>query len=410
MGRVGRALDVLRPAPHVISVAGTNGKGSTIAIMDAVLSAHGLRTGRFTSPHLRRYNERIVVAGAEAADATLVEAFETIETARGATPLTYFEFNALAAFKIFQDARVDVALLEVGLGGRLDAVNVVDADIAVVTSIGLDHQQWLGDTRREIAREKAGIFRPRRPAICGATPPPQTLVSVARERSARLLLRNRDFRALRRRKSWTWECKQERIARLPWPGIPGPHQLANAACAIMAMRCLGEPVRPDTSALRAGIASAHVFARAQRIGESPAVWLDVAHNPAAVRAFLRALPPYVGTTVAVYGALADKDFAGCIAAARDHVDEWYVLQLDSPRAADRAEVASAAAAIAGNRRMRTFDELEGALRAAVRTVGSDGRVLIFGSFVLAGEVLNLVDTHPDVFGAHGYNAPSATPR
>ena len=322
--RVRRVKDALGLAPAfpLIMVGGTNGKGSTCAYLEAILGAAGYRTGLYTSPHLLRYNERVRIAGREASDAELVAAFERVDAARGDTSLTYFEFGTLGAMVQFIAAGVDVAILEVGLGGRLDAVNVFDADVAVVTSVDLDHMDYLGDTREKIGFEKAGIYRGRRPAICADPAPPDSLLEHARRIGADLRCVGRDFFALREGDRWTYRGPALVWQDLPLPAMAGAYQLRNAAGALAALEAVRGRLPVSEAAIRQGLRAAQVPGRFQRIARAPEVILDVAHNPEAARALAATLreQPVTGRTLAVVGMLADKDAAAVFAALRGEVD------------------------------------------------------------------------------------------
>jgi dihydrofolate synthase / folylpolyglutamate synthase len=338
----------LLPAFPLISVGGTNGKGSVCAYLEAMLIAANYRVGCYSSPHLLRYNERVHIAGREASDAELCEALAAVERARGDVPLTYFEQGTLAAMWLFQRAQLDVAVLEVGLGGRLDAVNAWDADCAVVSSVDLDHQQFLGDTREAIGFEKAGIFRAGKPAICGDADPPASLLAHAGGTGAMLLRIGEQIRVeLGSPGDVGWACRvvdrgdARTYPALPALAMPGRHQYANAACAVAALAVLRERLPVSMNALRAGLASARQPGRFQIIGRQPLRILDVAHNPHAARALaanLAGLPPG-GRVIAVCAMLADKDVAGVARILRPHVQFWHAAGLDQPRGLDAAGLA-----------------------------------------------------------------------
>ena len=391
VGAVWRRLGAPAPAPIVVTVAGTNGKGSTIAFLDAILAAQGKRVGAFTSPHLLRYNERVRVAGHEVADATLVEAFERIECARDGIALTYFEYGTLAAIWIFAHAALDIALLEVGLGGRLDAVNLIDADAAVVTTVDLDHQDWLGADRDSIGREKAGVFRAARPAIVGESDPPASLIAEATRIGADLIAAGRDFSSVRDGDVWRWSSGEIELA-LPLPGLVAPCQLANAAAAIAALRALRRRIGWDTRAIARGVRDANIGARLQRFQGEPELVVDVAHNPQAARALAEWLreTPTRGRTFAVFGALADKDVDGILAALGATIDAWFLagLERDSPRGLDAdALLARFAATSAGPVPVGAHADVAAALAAACAAAGAGDRVLAFGSFFVAGHAI-----------------------
>ena len=370
-----------RPAKRVITVGGTNGKGSTVAFVEAIARAHGWKVGCYTSPHLLRYNERVRIDGVDAGDAALVAGFEAVEAARGDTPLTYFEYGTLCALWLFARSKLDLAVLEVGLGGRLDAVNVVDADASIITTVDLDHQDWLGEDIEAIGFEKAGIARPFKPLVLGDDDPPASVLRHAYAIGAQAWRIANDFFAEPiDATSWRWREVGYAVT-LPRPALDAPVQLRNAACAVAALRAL--PGRIDRQAFVEGIANAQVVGRLQRFrhGEIEVV-VDVGHNPQAARAlaaWLRAQPRR--RTVAVYAALADKDSAGVVSALAGDVDGWYLAGMvdAGPRGQDaatlRQRLAGTAAADA-----QTYTEANAALDAALQAAGPDGRVLVFGSF------------------------------
>ncbi len=385
----------LRRAPFAaITVTGTNGKGSTTAFCEAMLRAGGYRVGCYTSPHLVRYNERIAVGGAPVSDEALVGAFEAVERARGEIPLTYFEFGTLAAFELFRQADVEVAVLEVGLGGRLDAVNGIDPEAAILTTVDLDHTRWLGATREAIGREKAGIFRAGRPAVVGDLDPPASVLREAERLGARLYRRGRDFTAEPLEGGWTWRGPAGVRAGLPRPALYGPHQLANAACAIMALESLAERFPLGTAQIREGLLAVSLPGRFQIVSSRPQVVLDVAHNAQAVRTLAECLRrlPVPGRTLAVFGMLKDKDIAACAAAIRDLVDGWYLADLASQRSASAAELAEILRAVGvggerGGVPLATFGDPVTAFAAARRAAQDEDRIVAFGSFYLVGDIL-----------------------
>ena len=392
--RVARVRDRLGLALGcpVITVGGTNGKGSTCAMLEAMLRAAGYRVGLYTSPHLLRYNERVRIDGRVATDAQLVAAFERVEAARGDTSLTYFEFGTLAAALLFRDAGLEVAVLEVGLGGRLDAVNLFDPDCAIVTSIGLDHMEYLGSTRESIGLEKAGIFRSRRPAVVGDTDPPASLREHAASIGARLLLNERDFGASRDAGQWTYWSAQGRRAGLPWPALRGDHQLGNAAAAMAALESLRDRVPVDMGAIRRGLVEVALPGRFQVLPGRPVVVLDVAHNPQAaerLRDALMGMGPFA-TTYAVFGMLKDKDIAGVAGTLAGCVDRWLLAPLTGPRGAttDDLRVKLGAAGVVAP--LEVFDSVAAAYRHARERARSDDRILVFGSFHTVGDVLALM--------------------
>ncbi len=385
-------LRLRRPPFRAITVSGTNGKGATVAMLDAILRAAGYKVGAYTSPHLIRYNERVRIGGVEATDAALCAAFERVDAARGDVPLTYFEFGTLAAFELFARAGIDVAVLEVGLGGRLDAVNGIDADAAIVTSIGIDHVQWLGATRAAIGREKAGIFRRDRPAACADPAPPACIGEVAREVGARLYQRDRDFFVERTDNSWSFRAGDILRAGLPYPALRGDYQLDNAAGALMALEALSETLPVSQAHIRQGLLAAAVPGRFQVLPGLPLRVLDVAHNPDAVQRLAQTLrqQTVAGRTLAVFGMLRDKDIAGVARSMRDIIDAWYVTaRAATERGATADEIAQAVAQAGVDRPLTRFADARAAYAAARRDAGPADRIVVFGSFYMVGDILAL---------------------
>jgi len=378
----------LYPAFPVIIVGGTNGKGSTCAYLEASLLAAGYRVGCYTSPHLIRYNERVRIDGRMLDDAALCDGFAAVEAGRGETALTYFEFGTLAAVWSFAQAKLDVAILEVGLGGRLDAVNVFDPAVAIVTTVDLDHQEYLGDTREQIGFEKAGIFRAHKPAICADAEPPESLLRHAESCGAQLLRIGRDFGVRREADSWTYWGPQGTRAALPLPGMRGAQQLANAAAAIAALDCLREQLPVAQANVRAGLLSARLPGRFQVLPGKPDVILDVAHNPQAARILAENLRAQscTGKTYAVFGMLRDKDIAAVIAALDGVFDGWIVASLGGPRGASAAQLADLLQAH-GQRVLQQCPDIAQAYSFACREAGEDDRICVFGSFHTVAEAL-----------------------
>jgi dihydrofolate synthase/folylpolyglutamate synthase len=383
-------LGAPRPAPIVITVGGTNGKGSTVALLEAMLRAAGRRVGSYTSPHLLHYTERIRIDGVPVDEARVVGAFERIEAARGAgdaaIALTYFEFGTLAALVLFAEAGLDVAVLEVGLGGRLDAVNLIDADAAIVTTVDLDHQDWLGDDRDSIGREKAGIFRAGRPAIVGEADPPHGLLEAAAATGADLRRAGRDFSMRRAGDGWRWSAGDAHVD-LPPLALTAPCQPANAGAALAALHALRDRLGWPAGAWAEGAAQARAAARLQRFGDAVELIVDVAHNPqaaAVVGAWLRDSAG-AGRTLAVYGALADKDVAGVAAPLRGLIERWHLAGLD--RHSPRGLTGPALAAIVGTADGRVHADPADALAAAFGEARPGDRILAFGSFFVAAAAL-----------------------
>jgi dihydrofolate synthase/folylpolyglutamate synthase len=377
----------LAPRFPVITVGGTNGKGSTCAYLDAILSAQGLLTGCYTSPHLVRYNERVRIGGRDAGDAQLIEAFVAVEAARGGVPLTYFEFGTLAALWNFREAGVAAAILEVGLGGRLDAVNAFDPDCAVVASIDLDHQEWLGDSREAIGFEKAGIFRSGRPAVCSDPRPPESLLAHAGSIGADLRLFGRDFRAVRGEGGWRFESDRGAMDGLPLPPLRGMHQLANAAGAVAALESLFDRLQIGESAIRTGLSHVQLAGRFQVLPGWPRVILDVAHNPAAARALSENLEGLEspGRLIAVFGMLADKDVEGVLDVMAARVDLWLAGEIEAGRRMpiDRMRRLLEQRGLPN----RCFPSLRDAWSFACKEAGEVDTILVFGSFYTVGAVM-----------------------
>jgi len=353
----------------IITVGGTNGKGSTCAMLEAILRAAGYRTGLYTSPHLVAFNERIRILGEMAADAAIVRELQSIQAARGDVTLTYFEFTTLAALRLFAQSRLDVVILEVGLGGRLDAVNLIDADCAIVTSVDIDHTEWLGDTREKIGQEKAHIFRAGKPAICADPMAPASLVAHARAIGADLWLFGKDFNFSGDRQQWAYGGRAQRRAGLAYPALRGMNQLLNASAALAALEALRERLAVPAQAIRIGLAQAELPGRLQVVPGNPAlreapVILDVAHNPHAAAVLGQNLDsmPSSGATHAVVGMLRDKDVTGVIAQLADRVDYWHCAGLQGARGLAGAALADVVRDVLA--RKRSASNMEPAWQAA----------------------------------------------
>lgn len=400
IGKVRQALQLTLPCP-VITVGGTNGKGSTCALLESILLAAGYKVGCHTSPHLLEFNERARINGASASDADLLPHFEAVEAARTSLPepvsLTYFEFTTLAILHFFAASGLDAVVLEVGLGGRLDAVNVIDADCAIVTSIDLDHTEYLGDTREKIAFEKAGIFRAGRPAICADPAPPATLVEHAAAVGADLWLFGRDFRyegqAGSERQQWSYVGRAMRRAALAYPALRGANQLINTTAALAALEALRERLPVSAQDVRLGLANVELPGRFQVLPGRPAVVLDVAHNPHAAAALAQNLGSmgFFRYTYAVFGAMHDKDIAGVVRQVKGEIDHWCVTALPTPRAAS-AEALEAALREAGvddgpERSVERFATPAEAFQDALSRATDDDRIVVFGSFYTVGGVM-----------------------
>jgi dihydrofolate synthase/folylpolyglutamate synthase len=402
--RLERVLDRLhwrQPPLPVITVAGTNGKGSVVAYSSAMLAAAGFRIGTFTSPHLRDYRERIRVQDANVSSDALEWAFERIETARidaagGEVSLTFFEYNALAAMLIFESEKLDAWVLEIGMGGRLDAVNVVDPTVAVVVSIGFDHQEFLGSTLEAIAREKAGIFRRNTPAVLGSHEMPAVLESIAREVGAPLKRLGREYSFTRQKDRWHYRGTRWDLPDLPSPALFGDAQFCNAAAAIAALEELAAPLTVPAAAIARGLESVHLAGRFQVIKPAAAgqpTWiLDVAHNPEAAGVLarnLRALP-VAGRTFAVCGILGDKDAAGVAAQLEGCIDAWWLTPTEGARGTSSAALAARIAPeIAVPLHMA--HDVGGACAAASAAAGALDRIVVFGSFHTVGPAMDWLE-------------------
>lgn len=371
----------------VITVGGTNGKGSCVAFLEAILCAAGYTVGAYTSPHLLRYNERIRLNGQAIDDDALCQAFARIDAARADLSLTYFEFGALAALDLFRQAELAVMVLEVGLGGRLDAVNAVDADAALIASIDLDHMEWLGPDRDAIGYEKAGIYRPDRPAICADPHPPAGLIDQAQTVGARLQLAGRDYHFMRTDLGWRWWNSTLQFDALPLPVLAGDHQLGNAAAVLATLVSLADCLPVSIDAIRAGLTKARIAGRFEVFPGTVEWIMDVAHNPHAARALAANLKdrPCAGQTLAVVGLLADKDAAGVIAALTEVVDHWYTVTLDGPRGRTATDLAMMLQAM-GIRATPCADPLA-ACQSVKAAAKSGDRIVAFGSFHLVAPVL-----------------------
>lgn len=386
----------LQPQCPVVVVAGTNGKGSVCAYLSQIYTQAGFKVGTLTSPHLLRYNERIAVNTRPVEDAAIVASFERIEAARAGISLTYFEFNTLAAVDIFIREKVDVMVLEVGLGGRLDAVNVFDADCAVVTSVDLDHQAFLGDTVEQVAFEKAGVFRSGKPAICGQTPPPESLRRHAGEIGAELLLIKRDFDfSTLENVQWSYryhpqnsDGRTRNRNALPFPALRGAYQLSNAACALTVLECLGDRLPVDIAAIKRGLLLVENPGRFQVLPGRPLTVLDVGHNPHAARALRRSLINlmFAEKRTAVFSILADKDIDGVLDIVKDQFDEWHIAPLDVPRGMT-ADAFVRKLSEHGIENVKVFENIEKAYRAALEKAGENDRIVVFGSFHTVAAVM-----------------------
>jgi dihydrofolate synthase/folylpolyglutamate synthase len=381
----------------VIIVGGTNGKGSTCGMLESIFLQAAYRVGLYTSPHLLHFNERARLGGESVSDEILIENFAEVERVRGDVSLTYFEFTTLAILRIFAEAKPDVVILEVGLGGRLDAVNVIDADVAIVTSVDIDHIDYLGNTREQIGFEKAGIFRPGKAAICGDPVPPKSLVEHAEAIGADLWLLGRDFNYSGDKQQWNYGGRGQRRNSLGYPSLRGANQLLNASAVLAALECLRDRLPVGAQEVRNGLVMVDLPARFQVLPGRPVVILDVAHNPHAAATLAQNLDNmgFHRYTFAVFGAMQDKDIAGIIKQLHGRIDHWCVTDLSLPRAASAVQIrdklvlagapskddADAEATIA------TFATPAKAYENAVSRAGENDRIVVFGSFLTVAGVM-----------------------
>ncbi|MDR3478199.1 MAG: bifunctional tetrahydrofolate synthase/dihydrofolate synthase [Gammaproteobacteria bacterium] len=370
-------LDLLKMKCPVITIGGTNGKGSTVAGLEAIFLAQGFKVGAFTSPYLFRHTEEVRINGVETTDDIFCQAFAQVEEARGDVSLTLFEFNTLAALVIFRSFDLDVILLEVGLGGRLDAVNIIDADVAVVTSIAIDHADWLGNTRELISREKAGIFREGTPVVCGDSEPPSPLILHAAELKAPLYCQGKDFYFNEIGSSWSWQSARTRFDDLPLPSLA----LQNMSTVLMTIEVMQAQLPVSRDAIDSGLQSVRLPGRLQ-VMEGPVVrLLDVSHNPAAAVFLANALSKRTvrGKTRAVFSMLADKDIPGTLVVMKEWVSEWYIAELPVKRAAtiERLQKAFAETDITA---VHAYASIEDAYVSAMNAASPEDLVVVFGSF------------------------------
>jgi dihydrofolate synthase/folylpolyglutamate synthase len=372
-------------------VGGTNGKGSTCAFLESILLAAGYRVACHTSPHLLRFHERARIQGREATDAELLQSFNRVEQARcrieNAPTLTYFEFTTLAIMDLFANAGIDVAILEVGMGGRLDAVNIVDADCAIVTSIDLDHMAYLGNTREAIAFEKAGIFRTNASAICADPVPPQSLIDHAKAIGADLWLMGKDYSFEGDQQQWGWSGRGKRFSGLAYPALRGANQLLNASAVIAALMALHDRLPVSAQDIRNGFALVELPGRFQVLAGKPTIVMDVAHNPHAAATLAQSLDKmgYHPYTFAIFGAMADKDIDGVLKPMMDLVDYWYCTDLPIARAAKASDLAKQIQL--RGKEAEVFAQAGAAYQMALDKAGEGDRIIVFGSFYTVAGVM-----------------------
>ncbi len=384
------ALNLAAPDFRIILVGGTNGKGSCVAFLHQILTGQGYRVGAYTSPHLVRYNERIRVADRLATDDELIQAFEAVEQARGDIPLTFFEFGTLAAVKLFSDRNIDVAVMEVGMGGRLDAVNALEPVGVLLTNVGLDHQSWLGETREEIGREKAGIFRSGVAAVCADPDVPASVLQAAGEAQAQLALVNRDYTWRVDGDHWRWAFGGN-AASYPLPALRGRFQVANAAAVVTLLSMIRPHIQVSENAIRAGLTRVTLPGRLQVINDAPLRIVDVAHNRESVTEladYLRGLKT-TGKRIAVCGMLKDKPVADAFGLLCDMVDEWHFGTIHDKRGATAEELKDALKSVSPDSPAITYPSVMEAWRSAIAAQKADDVVFAFGSFYSVGDILSL---------------------
>ena len=392
IAEVANALGILQPNYQVITVAGTNGKGSIVAILESIYHQAGYRIASYTSPHLLRYNERIRVEQKNIDDETLCKAFDLVDQARGETSLSYFEFGTLAAMQIFNDIELDVAIYEVGLGGRLDAVNILDTNLAIVSNIGIDHVQWLGSTRESIGFEKACIFRSHRPAICGDEEPPESLVKYAQEVDSKLFLINKDYTYQRiDEQTWSFHSSKVNWENLPLPNLFGDAQVGNAATALMGLVAIDDSMPVTRQSVDSGLSNINLLGRFQRITGSCEIILDVAHNLDSAKVLVKNLQDLgpVDKTYAVFAVLADKDVDGIIESVKGLIDKWYISQLNTERTLNCKKLQKMLKQNCPDCDVQHYPSISEAYLAAKQDADNSSRILVFGSFLTVAEVLSI---------------------
>ncbi len=386
---VSQRLALDHPGFCIITVAGTNGKGSSVAMLEAILHAAGYAVGSYSSPHLIDYNERVRIRTQPVSDADLCQAFERVEAARADTPLTYFEFGTLAAVDLFRQHGMEIVVLEVGLGGRLDAVNAWDADVAVISSIGIDHTEWLGPDRESIGREKAGVYRAGRPAICSDPAPPASVAQTAERIGARLYQAGRDFSFEAQDAAWLWRQGERVRSALPYPAMRGDYQLNNAAGVLMALETLADRFPVTQAEVRSGLLNAVLPGRFQTLPGTPLRVLDVAHNLQAIESLIANLrrQPTAARTIAVCGMLKDKPLLEVMQAMLPVVHIWHLASLTTGRGASAQDLHAALNSVGVSAPVTQHGSVTLAYAAALACAGAGDRVVVFGSFYTVGAIL-----------------------
>lgn len=389
LGRVSKVAEYMQLSTlqmPVITVAGTNGKGSSVAMLDSIYRAADYKTGCYTSPHLIQYNERITLSGLPASDEDICEAFEVIDQARGSISLTYFEFGTLAAAYLFSKHQIDVAIFEVGLGGRLDAVNLWDADLALISNIAIDHIDWLGDDREQIGVEKAGIMRPDKIVVSGDPDPTLSIASEAKRIGALLLQQGKDFnwQLTESPSVWRLNLGNDESLTLPAPSLRGDFQLYNAAMVVTAIKNFHQTLPVNDSDIAYGLENTQVLGRLQKLGECPELFVDVAHNPQSAQALANYLNdnPVSGKTVALFSALNDKDLDGILAPLASSFDAWHIIPLEGPRAQDSQALLLKLDTFGVEGTLKAYSQLNTVIKMLQNSLNCQDRVVAFGSFLV----------------------------
>ncbi len=389
--QVADRLDLLNPNFPIITIAGTNGKGSSVAFFEAMLLADDYTTGSYTSPHLIQYNERIKLSGINANDAQIIAAFEEIDKARKDVSLSYFEFGTLAAMLIFTQQAVDIAILEVGLGGRLDAANLWDTSLAIITSIAIDHESWLGNDREKIGTEKAGIMRANTPVICGDPTPPDSIKNIAKKTKATLQQINKDFSFQQAtNNTWVWQNNKTQY-QLPKPSLRGEFQLNNAATVIAGLKSISKHLPVSLNAIRKGLKNATIMGRLQCINTSPDWLIDVAHNPHSALALSNHLDehPSSGKTIALFSMLKDKDIKQVLSIMNRHIDEWHIVGLEGSRGITTKELISTMKTAKIEAKVIPHSSFSDAVYLLKKDCKNKDKVVVFGSFLVISNVIEV---------------------
>ena len=392
-----KKLNINKIAKKIITVAGTNGKGSTVALLENILSENGFSVGTFTSPHMLRYNERIKINNKEANTEKIIEAFKVINQHRGKTTLTYFEFATLAAFYLFEKNNLDYVILEVGLGGRLDATNIVDSDISIITSIGIDHVEFLGSTIDSIALEKAGVMRPFCYCVFAQLDPPNSLLNYSKKNSTQLLCNGNDFNLKISEKNWSWKNKHLEINNLPLLSLKGNFQYCHAAAAISALYHLSPDVLKNHKNLYNGLKKTSLLGRYQIISSKPEIVLDVAHNADAATQLAKNLSQSLKKrTIAVIAVLEDKDIYSLVKPFKNLIDEWYCGTIDNERGMNSKEIECRISSLVDKKTVSSYPSVISAYNEAIKSLEEEDQLLVYGSFYTVSEILRYIKNHKKI--------------